>query len=375
MHPKARFLVILSALSALASVALATTSCEQAPPCSVTLSQSAGDDGRGNGADATVVEAPRFVRSIIPTDPTRYPYNHVASIVELSNGDLLIVWGAGSRELGEDTVIVSSRRRNGESTWSPPVVVADRPGFADANPVLFLDDRGFLRLYYVEMFGDTFCLGTVKQRVSEDQGRTWSEPETSLEAVCVMVRNKPIITVRGRWVLPAYIQGVYASQFWISDDDGASWQPTLPILKYPSTTLQPAVVELEDGTLFSLMRRSGEGGFMWEGRSRDCGLTWTVRPREDLPNPDSGVDVIRLASGELVTAYNDSPSNRTTLAVTVSRDDGETWSMPKSIEAGDGEFSYPCLIQATDGTIHVAYTHRRTAIAHAEFNPAWLLAP
>ncbi len=375
MHPRTRYLVVLFVRSALASGTFATAGCEQAPPCSATLSQSAGVEVRGNSASAAVVEVPRFVRSIIPTDPSKYPYNHVASISELPNGDLLIVWGAGSRELGEDTVIVMSRRRIGESTWSPPVVVADRPGFADANPVLFVDDRGVVRLYYVEMFGDTFCLGTVKQRISDNQGRSWSKPDTALDAICVMVRNRPIVTRRGRWVLPAYIQGIYASQFWISDDDGASWQPTSPILKYPSTTLQPAVVELEDGTLYSLMRRSGKGGFTWEGRSSDCGLTWSMRPREDLPNPDSGVDVIRLASGELVVAYNDSPSDRTKLAVAVSRNGGETWSRPKTIEAGDGEFSYPSLIQAADGTIHIVYTHRRTAIAHAEFNPAWLLAP
>lgn len=355
----------------LVSVVIAGIGCKQAPPSTMTLSQTAQDDALEPGAAATQ----RFDRTIIPTFPNRYPYNHVASIAEAPNGDLLVVWGAGSRELGEDTVIVMSRRRAAESTWSLPVVVADRPGHADANPVLFVDDRGEIRLYYVEMFGDTFCLGQVKLRVSRDNGQTWTEPDNALDAICVMVRNKPIVTRRGRWILPAYIQGVYAAQFWLSDDQGESWQSTAPILRYPSTTLQPAVVELDDETLFSLMRRSGEGGFTWEGYSRDGGVTWTVRPRQDLPNPDSGLDLIRLATGELLVAYNDSPASRTSLAVAVSRDRGVTWSAPKSLEAGNGEFSYPCVIQTDDGIIHVVYTHERTAIAYAEFSSAWLPAP
>jgi predicted neuraminidase len=34
------------------------------------------------------------------------------------------------------------------------------------------------------------------------------------------------------------------------------------------------------------------------------------------------------------------------------------------VETEPGEFSYPALLQADDGTIHMVYTWRRTAIAH-----------
>ena len=41
--------------------------------------------------------------------------------------------------------------------------------------------------------------------------------------------------------------------------------------------------------------------------------------------------------------------------------------------AGAGaEFSYPALLQARDGRIHLAYTWRRQGIKHAVFNEAWL---
>lgn len=327
------------------------------------------NDDRGAGFDA----APHFSRTLIPTDAERYPYNHVATIAEPTPGELIVAWGAGSRELGEDTAIVMSRRAAGGRAWSTPVVVADRPDHADANPALFVDGAGSLWLFHVEMFGRTFCLGRVKTRTSDDGGHTWSEPRTALPAFCVMVRNKPIVTRSGRWVLPAYIESIYASQFWYSDDAGRTWRPTVPLLTVPDNNLQPTVAELADGSLLAYMRRSGDAGFTWEGRSTDGGLTWKLERRPDLPNPNSGLDMVRLRTGELVLAYNDSPTERTPLVVAVSTDDGATWSRPKTIEAGEPQLSYPSIIEASDGMIHVVYTHRGTAIGHAEFNRAWLL--
>ena len=34
--------------------------------------------------------------------------------------------------------------------------------------------------------------------------------------------------------------------------------------------------------------------------------------------------------------------------------------------------SYPSLIQATDGTLHLAYTYHRRAIKHVALSPEWL---
>jgi len=361
-----------------AAVLLTSTGCGQSPPGVATRPVQPTSDSTpvGTGALPAADEPPRLAATLIPTDSTRYPYNHAASIAELPNGDLIVAWGAGSRELGDDTVIVMSRRPAGETTWTAPVVVADRPDRADANPVLFVDDGGRARLFHVEMFGQTFCLGRVVVQTSDDLGHTWSSPRPAFDAICVMVRNPPIVTRAGRWVMPAYIQGVYASQFWLSDDHGETWRPTASLFSFPENNLQPAVVELDDGSLFALMRRSGlDAAFTWEARSRDGGATWTTRRRDDLTTPDSGLDMIRLTGGAILVAYNNSPRERTPLAVAWSADAGRTWSTPKTVEAGDPELSYPCLLQGRDGSIHLVYTHRKSAIMHAEFNPAWLRAP
>jgi predicted neuraminidase len=49
-----------------------------------------------------------------------------------------------------------------------------------------------------------------------------------------------------------------------------------------------------------------------------------------------------------------------------------TWPIGRDLESEPGEFSYPTALQTDDGAIHVLYTHRRTAIAHATFDEAWV---
>ena len=59
-------------------------------------------------------------------------------------------------------------------------------------------------------------------------------------------------------------------------------------------------------------------------------------------------------------------------ALALSEDDGVTWPIRAHVETEPGEFSYPALIQSRDGLLHLAYTYRRTHIAHVACDEAWL---
>jgi predicted neuraminidase len=39
------------------------------------------------------------------------------------------------------------------------------------------------------------------------------------------------------------------------------------------------------------------------------------------------------------------------------------------LETGPGEYSYPSIIQASDGRVHVVYTWRRERIQHVVVDP------
>ena len=42
------------------------------------------------------------------------------------------------------------------------------------------------------------------------------------------------------------------------------------------------------------------------------------------------------------------------------------------LESEPGEYSYPAVIQTSDGLVHVAYTWKRQRIKHVVINPAKL---
>ena len=69
--------------------------------------------------------------------------------------------------------------------------------------------------------------------------------------------------------------------------------------------------------------------------------------------------------------YNHTPTGRTPLNVGLSTD-GKTWTPGPVLESEPGEYSYPAVIQAADGKVHVTYTWHRKRIKHVVLDPAAL---
>jgi alpha-L-rhamnosidase len=78
-----------------------------------------------------------------------------------------------------------------------------------------------------------------------------------------------------------------------------------------------------------------------------------------------------LADGRALLVYNHSRRGRTPLNLAHSRD-GRRWQPSCMLEDAPGEYSYPAVIQAADGRIHVTYTWQRRRIRHVELDPAEL---
>ena len=113
-----------------------------------------------------------------------------------------------------------------------------------------------------------------------------------------------------------------------------------------------------------LMRSTQRVGCVCSAQSDDYGRTWSPARRTEVPNPNSGLDAVRLADGRIVLACNPTREGRTPLSLLVSEDNGETWPWRRDVETGPGEYSYPSIIQAADGRVHVVYTYRRVQIRH-----------
>jgi predicted neuraminidase len=108
--------------------------------------------------------------------------------------------------------------------------------------------------------------------------------------------------------------------------------------------------------------------------SPDAGVTWTGAHPIDLPNPNAGIDVVRLQDGRFVMVYNHSATARSPLNLAVSAD-GDRWSEFHALETEPGEYSYPAMIQASDGSLHITYTWRRERIKYVNWPLAAIPKP
>jgi predicted neuraminidase len=319
-----------------------------------------------------VKEAPIFEARLVFDEVPGYPSCHAATIAELGNGDLLTAWYAGSREGATDVAILASRLPRGSERWTPPAVIEDTPDKSEGNPVLFVDRQGTVWLFFVTMHGDGWTQCKVKYKKSTDQGRTWGEVVVLRDELGWMTGNKPTVLKNGEILLPLYDERQWSTVVMISGDGGKTWKPTAEITSTPGN-IQATVAELSDGSLLSLMRSGGRGEpYIWQATSKDRGRTWSQAAPSGLKNPNARIDLVRLSNGHLVLAFNDTFRGRTPLNVALSQDEGKTWPFNRKVETQPGEYSYPAIIQARDGMIHLVYTYRRTHIKHLRFNESWL---
>ncbi len=195
-------------------------------------------------------------------------------------------------------------------------------------------------------------------------------------------KNKATM-IGDRILLPLYSDGLEMSLFAITDDFGEHWQFSTPLVGIAN--IQASVAQKEDGTLIAYMRDNGPAPKRHpKSFSKDQGLTWSPVVDSDLPNPGSGSDVVTLENGHWVIAYNDTEKGRHSLAVALSTNEGESWEYRRHLELDKGSAprtaSYPSVINAQDGQIHLVYSYTQPAdnkknletIRYIRINEDWI---
>ena len=372
-----------------------------------------------------LAENPRFETS--PIFAPEKKHNHASCVVELANGDVFAVWynGTGERS-ADDVVIQGARLKKGKTAWEPRFIVADTPGYPDCNPALFAAPDKTVWLVWPTIIDHRWEGALLKYAVVKDESGlvdppVWSREgvmhitpkgfekdmekalaalkatgvdlkpyKSDLDAVEVhskdllyqrlgwMPRVHPTVLPSGRWVWPLYCDTFSASIMAISDDQGKSWKTSGPIIGFGA--IQPSVVRKDDGTLVAFMRENGPTRQIRLSESKDQGETWSAVTSSPLPNPGAGIETIRLADGHWALIYNDLKKGRHSLAVSISEDEGKSWKWTRHLEShgvGQGSYHYPSIIQASDGSMLVTYTHGGlpvgSKIQFARFNQAWVM--
>ena len=134
--------------------------------------------------------------------------------------------------------------------------------------------------------------------------------------------------------------------------------------------IQPSILFLGGDKLMALGRTRVSKVF--STTSADHGKTWSPLTLLDLPNPNSGTDAVTLKDGRHLLIYNHTTSGRSPLNIAVSTD-GLKWDAALVLEDEPrSEFSYPAIIQTSDGLIHATYTWKRKLAKHVVIDPAKL---
>ena len=334
-------------------------------------------------AAAVVPGTAGIVRSEFIFDTAPYPSCHAATIAEAAPGHLVAAWFGGTAERNPDVGIWVSRHEDGR--WLDAVEVAngvqaDGTRQPTWNPVLFQPPGGDLHLFYKVGPSPSAWWGMVM--LSPDGGRTWSKPVRLPTGIEGPAKNKPIVLADGTWLAGISTEGgKWTARVERSRDQGRTWIQSTPLNDHTVIrTIQPTLVHHPDGRV-QLFCRTQEGriGETW---SSDGGQTWTPMALTSLPNNNSGLDAVSLSDGRVLLVYNHSlrdeqgmgHKGRGILNVAVSRD-GAAWDAAlvlDYLDAPERQFSYPSVIQASDGRVHVVYTWHRERIKHVIIDPAAL---
>jgi len=295
---------------------------------------------------------------------------------------------------------------DGGRTWTESVEVMALPGpryITDAN---ILVDRHRLTVFATHVqqlpqYEDRFAKTRFLASVSEDGGATWSEPEAlPIERNYVVGCIHAPVWLDGDDVVMGYSCDVPAEEekpaaseggmylksgVLISHDRGRTWSAgaDVEVDHHPIGADEPAVVRLSDGELFAVLRTSHP--MPYETRSHDAGLTWDPPEPSGFRGHNSPTALLRLGDGSVVRAWDNSPTNRFPLVVSLSEDDCATWTPPHTVAEPeplpDGSLSfrtacYPSLAQAADGTVLMAWWQRTEAgvnsVRLARFNREWI---
>ncbi len=310
------------------------------------------------------------------------PECHASTIVETQSG-LIAAWFAGKEE-GNSDVGIRVARHDG-TKWLESVEVVNGAEGEDKdypcwNPVLFQPKQGPLLLFYKVGPSPRQWWGMLV--ISDDDGKTWSRPRKlgkndklgSNSNLIGPVKNKPVQLEDGSILCPSSTEhGGWRVHFELTTDLGRTWQVIGPINDGKEFgAIQPSILTYPDGRMQVLCR--SRQSVITQSFSNDGGKTWSKMTATKLPNPNAGTDAVTLRDGRQLLVYNHTirngsfPSGRNMLNVAISQD-GKNWKPILTLEKARGEYSYPAVIQASDGKVHITYTYQRRSVKHVVLDP------
>lgn len=372
-------------------------------------------------------EEPLFKKQIILRREAGPGAFAIPKMVVTADGTALVV--AQDRQggdWGKRIDPIGLRSTDGGKTWSKPFllipedfpgrenfhvkptgIVVDRPknrifAFISRSPLRNREGEPIYERWFYSHLQETRRLGRAWFLVtSDDDGQTWSEPR---EITRQLIKKphwqewSPVHTGiqlsfgihKGRLVVPVrcYCPEVDPSlhdlkyQFngvIYSDDGGASW---IPGGRSESCVGECSIAERLDGSIYANHRTSADPTRKTERMhnvSTNGGTSFTACTYSGLSDARCHAGLVALTepSGRRLFLFTNVPGpKRAGLTISISEDEGRTWTPKRVIESGHSAYSDIAVLP--DRTILCVYetgeqTSRRD-LALARFNLSWILS-
>jgi hypothetical protein len=316
-------------------------------------------------------------------------------MVRVDDGRLLLVWTTGG------DAVMGTFSPDGR-TWSKPTIRLSTGTGHDYDPSVVVSGKRILvTATHAELSGGISTSVTYATR-SDDGGRTWSPRyDIPMHHRYTCGKTHHGLRLKSGTLLMGYSWDEKCERgtnlagegdmhlragVMISTDGGLTWKnggdtdATYPKVGGGAVagTDEPAIVELDDGSIYMLVRTGAD--HLYEARSSDEGRTWTGIGPSPLRGSNAPAALCKFQVGQRrgILCVWDNALERFPLCAAVSFDGGKTWSKPRDI-AGPTQglqASYPSCEQAADGTLVAVWqqqTHNGWDVRSARFSLDWLL--
>ncbi|MFK0386835.1 sialidase family protein [Agrobacterium sp. NPDC090273] len=363
--------------------------------------------------------------------PSPMIQNHASFLHLLDDGALVCAWFGGTLEGKSDISIFASVLLPGTSNWGEAQRLSHDPDHSEQNPVLFTAPDGTLWLFHTAQPSGNQDECRIRmarivrdisapEKLSSEEGHFLDLPRGCFVRAPLSIRDD------GAWLLPIFRCVQRPGQKWngshdtaalgVSEDGGKTWR--LEDLADSIGCVHMSPVASTTSSYSAFFRRR-QADFVYRTQSSDGGRNWSAPQPTDVPNNNSSIAAIRLKDGRLAMICNPTSAAqssdrraslydelgeddkrpdadptggcvpvwgvpRAPLSVCLSEDDGLSFPTRLLIEDGPGtclsndstdgrnkEMSYPWLLEAPDGTLHLSYTYYRRAIKYVRLAPGW----
>lgn len=243
------------------------------------------------------------------------------------------------------------RSEDGGKTWSDPVPMIDTEWDDRAPAVAQLRDGTLVACFF------TYPHAGVAIIRSFDDGKSWEQTPRMIRAPfhSLATDGPPLVMPDGSILLAAYGNEKEGDKneaigIFRSGDRGESWQH-LATIRAPHEMTEPGLERLRDGTLVLLTRSEGSVSL-----SKDNGKTWTEPANIGARIFDPWL--LTLRDGALLSLHGSYTKGRRGLRAIVSKDGAKSWNgagADYGFTIDPTAYGYSRGVQLKDGSVYIVY--------------------